>query len=42
LSGQFLQQRLFAAVDAMFGAIFTWHTHTPKCNDPTKIRANYL
>jgi len=27
LSGQFIQQRLFAAVDAMFGAIVTSHTH---------------
>jgi len=28
LSGQFLQQSLFAAVDAILGAIVTSHTHT--------------
>jgi len=28
LSGQILQGNLFAAVDAIFGAIITSHTHT--------------
>jgi len=40
LSGQFLQRSLFVAVDAILGAIVT--SLTPKCNDPTKIRGNYL
>jgi len=35
LSGQFFQRSLFAAVDAIPGAIVTSHTHTemsqPKC-----------
>jgi len=41
LSGQFLQRSLFAAVDALLGAIVTSLTHTPKCNEPPKIRKNY-
>jgi len=38
LSGQFLQGNLFAAVDAILGAIITshTHTHTPKCNETAK------
>jgi len=39
LSGKFFQRTLFAAVNAILGAIVTSHTHTPKCNDPPKIRA---
>jgi len=40
LSGQFLQQSLFAAVDAILGAIVTSHTHRhamiqPKCGQIT-------
>jgi len=41
LSGQFFQRSLFAAVDAILGAIAR-DTHTLKCNEPAKIRANYL
>jgi len=40
LSGQFLQRSLFAAVDAILGAIVTSHTHTRKCNESTKIGQN--
>jgi len=42
LSGQFLQKSLFAAVvpvEAILGAIVT--SHTAKCNDSAKMRANY-
>jgi len=35
LSGQFLQWSLFAAVDAILGAIAT--SHTPKYNETAKI-----
>jgi len=35
LSEQFLQRSLFAAVDAILGAIVT--SHTPKCNESAKI-----
>jgi len=41
LSGQILQRSLFAAVDAILGAIATSHTHTPKCKEPAKTRAKY-
>jgi len=37
LSGQFLQRSLFAAVDAILGAIVTSHTHTQKSNESAKI-----
>ena len=33
----FLQRSLFAAVDAILGAIVTSHTHTPKCIESAKI-----
>jgi len=36
LSGKFFQRSLFAAVDAILGAIVT--SHTPKCNEPAKLR----
>jgi len=36
LSGQFLQQTLFAAVDAILGTIVTSHTHQ-NTNEPAKI-----
>jgi len=40
LSGQFFQRSLIAAVDAILRAIFASRvTHTPKCNEPTKIQA---
>ena len=35
MSEQFLQRSLFAAVDAILGAIVT--SHTPKCNESAKI-----
>jgi len=38
LSGPFLQRSLFAAVDAILGAIDTSQTNT---EEPAKIRANY-
>jgi len=41
LSGQFLQRSLFAAVDAILGAIVLDATHTTKCNESPKIQANY-
>jgi len=34
LSGQFLQQSLYAAVDAILGAIVTSHTHRNVTNQP--------
>jgi len=34
LSGQFLQRSLFAAVDAILGAIVTSHTHRNVTNQP--------
>jgi len=34
LSGQFLQRSLFAAVDAILGAIFTSHTHRNVMSQP--------
>jgi len=34
LSGQILQRSLFAAVNAMFGAIDTSHTHRNVTNQP--------
>jgi len=34
LSGQILQQSLFVADDAMFGAIDTSHTHRNVTNQP--------
>jgi len=42
LSEQFLKRSLFAALDAIRGAIVTshTHTHTPKCNDPVKTQGN--
>jgi len=39
LSGQFLQESLFAAVDTFLGAIVT--SHTLKCDELAKIRENY-
>jgi len=40
LSGQFLQRRLFAAVDAILGAIFT--SHTPKCNEMSQLKCGKI
>jgi len=42
LSGQFLQRSLFAAADAILGAIVTSHTHRNVSNqESVKIRSKY-
>jgi len=40
LSGQNLQESLFAAVDTFLGTIVT--SHTLKCNEIAKIQENYF